>query len=197
MARRPGSVPSLNRVPSGCLRSLTVLLCLSFPSTTWADRQAPGPSDEAARGDVHGQSRAGVHGDPDAVLDALHARAAAGDYDGYFALYTDDAVFLGTDASERWTIGEFRDYARPAFADGHGWTYAPVERHLIPAASGELIWFDEIVVGASMGPCRGTGVLVRTDLGWQIAHYSLTVLVPNEVVDEVVALGAAHAAGAP
>jgi ketosteroid isomerase-like protein len=38
---------------------------------------------------------------PEEVLDALHARASAADFDGYFELYTDDAVFLGTDATER------------------------------------------------------------------------------------------------
>ncbi|HSG89035.1 MAG TPA: nuclear transport factor 2 family protein [Pseudomonadales bacterium] len=133
------------------------------------------------------QARADLFDDPDAVLDALHARAAAADYDGYFALYTDDAVFLGTDAGERWPIEEFRRYTQARFATGTGWTYVPTERHLMRAADGDTIWFDEIVVGASMGPCRGTGVLVRTDVGWQIAHYSLTLLVPNALADEVTA----------
>jgi ketosteroid isomerase-like protein len=134
-----------------------------------------------------GHARADLFDDPDAVLDALHARAAAADFDGYFALYTDDAVFLGTDARERWPIDEFRAYTKARFATGVGWTYVPTERHLMHAADGDTIWFDEIAVGESMGPCRGTGVLVRTDIGWQIAHYSLTLLVPNALADEVTA----------
>ncbi|MGA1737348.1 MAG: nuclear transport factor 2 family protein [Pseudomonadales bacterium] len=37
-----------------------------------------------------------------------------------------------------------------------------------------------------MGPCRGTGVLRKTAEGWRIAHYSLTLLVPNELAQGVV-----------
>ena len=124
---------------------------------------------------------------PGEVLDALLARAAAADFEGYFELYTDDAVFLGTDARERWPIAEFRAYARPRFADGSGWTYVPLERRL--ERRGEVVWFDELLEGAALGPCRGTGVLVRDGGRWRVAHYSLTVLVPNEIVDEVVRLG--------
>ena len=130
---------------------------------------------------------------PDEVLDALHVRASLADYDGYFALYAQDAVFLGTDASERWPIDEFRRYTKARFDTGIGWTYEPVERHLM--RSGDVIWFDEIVEGEKLGPCRGTGVLVREDGAWKIAHYSLTLLVPNEVVEDVVAIGAAAADG--
>lgn len=129
---------------------------------------------------------------PDEVLDALHARAAAADFEGYFDLYTDDAVFLGTDATERWPVADFREYTRARFATGVGWTYVPLERHL--ARAGDVIWFDELLEGASLGPCRGTGVLLREDGRWRIAHYSLTVLVPNEIVEDVVAQGQAAVA---
>ena len=129
---------------------------------------------------------------PDEVLDALHARASAADFDGYFDLYTDDAVFLGTDATERWPIAEFREYTRARFATGTGWTYTPVERHLM--RSGDVIWFDELVEGEVLGPCRGTGVLRLEDGRWRVAHYSLTVLVPNEIVVDVVAQGMAAVA---
>ena len=37
------------------------------------------------------------------VLDDWHAAAAAADEDRYFAHFAPDAIFLGTDASERWT----------------------------------------------------------------------------------------------
>ena len=59
----------------------------------------------------------------DALLDGLHRDAHDGNFQTYFARYSSDAVFLGTDKSERWTIEEFKSYAKPAFADGHGWTY--------------------------------------------------------------------------
>ena len=39
-----------------------------------------------------------------AVLDQLHAAAAKADGPTYFGLYTPDAVFIGTDATERWSL---------------------------------------------------------------------------------------------
>ena len=125
---------------------------------------------------------------PGEILDLLHERASAADYDGYMALFREDGVFLGTDASERWPVSEFRDYVRERFSTGTGWTYHPRDRHLAYSPDGSTVWFDEIAVGEAMGPCRGTGVLVRGDAGWRIAHYSLTVLVPNDVVMQVVEL---------
>ena len=35
------------------------------------------------------------------VLNALHKKASVADYEGYFALYTTNAVFIGTDAHDR------------------------------------------------------------------------------------------------
>ena len=65
----------------------------------------------------------------DALLDGLHQDAHEGKFESYFDRYSSDAVFLGTDKTERWTIEEFKSYAKPAFSDGHGWTYAVVERN--------------------------------------------------------------------
>ena len=58
-----------------------------------------------------------------AVLDSWHAAAAAADEEKYFAAFTPDAVFFGTDATERWTRDEFRKYAHPYFAKGKAWTF--------------------------------------------------------------------------
>ena len=58
----------------------------------------------------------------DALIDGLHQDAHEGNFQTYFDRYTPDAVFLGTDKSERWTIDQFKVYAEPAFEDGHGWT---------------------------------------------------------------------------
>ena len=80
----------------------------------------------------------------DALLDGLHRDAHEGNFQTYFARYSSDAVFLGTDKSERWTIEEFKSYAKPAFVDGHGWTYAVVERNW--EGDGNTRWFDEILL---------------------------------------------------
>ena len=119
----------------------------------------------------------------DALLDGLHRDAHEGKFQTYFARYIPSAVFLGTDKTERWTIGEFKTYAKPAFADGHGWTYRVIERNW--EGDGDVRWFDEILFNEKLGNCRGTGIVKLIDNEWKIAHYSLTMLIPNEIAAEV------------
>jgi ketosteroid isomerase-like protein len=121
------------------------------------------------------------------VLDRFHAVAAAADEDKYFALLAPEAVFLGTDASERWTKSEFRAYAHPYFAKGRGWTYRSRDRHV--SILGTVAYFDEMLDHDSYGELRGTGVLRREDQGtWRIVQYNLTFTVPNDKADKVVEL---------
>ena len=44
------------------------------------------------------------------ILDNLHKYASEANGKMYFDLFNEDAVFFGTDASERWTINKFKDY---------------------------------------------------------------------------------------
>ena len=120
-----------------------------------------------------------------AVLDALHEAASEAEYDRYFSLYADEAVFLGTDATERWTREEFMDYARDPFEAGTGWTYHTLERHITVAADGRTAWFDERLENAGLGETRGSGVLVIEDGSWKIAQYNLTIPIPNEMALDV------------
>ena len=132
-----------------------------------------------------------VAADTDAVssvLDDFHSAASAADEERYFSHFTPEAVFLGTDASERWTVAEFREYAHPHFSEGRGWTYVATERHVMFSPDGRLAWFDETLRNEKYGETRGTGVLHKTGQGWKIAHYSLTLLVPNERAQAVVAV---------
>jgi ketosteroid isomerase-like protein len=124
-----------------------------------------------------------------AVLDKLHLAAAKADGPAYFALYTPDAVFLGTDVTERWTIPAFRAYAQPYFDKGQGWTYAARERQvtLAPVDCRCVAWFDEVLDSQSYGTARGTGTLVKTADGWRVSQYALTFPIPNDVADEVIA----------
>ena len=118
-----------------------------------------------------------------ALLDGLHKDAHEGNYETYFKRYTNDAFFLGTDKNERWSIEEFKAYAEPAFSDGHGWTYKVVDRNI--EGAGNIRWFDEIVFNKKLGHCRGTGVVQLINGEWKIAHYALTMLIPNSVAEEV------------
>ena len=118
-----------------------------------------------------------------ALLDGLHQDAHEGNFETYFNRYTLDAIFLGTDKTERWTIEEFKAYAKPAFADGHGRTYKVIERNW--EGEGNTKWFDEILFNEKLGHCRGTGVVEFTNGEWKIAHYALTMLVPNEIAAKI------------
>jgi hypothetical protein len=119
------------------------------------------------------------------VLDALHDAASKAQADRYFALFAPDAVFLGTDAGERWTLEQFKGYALPLFAQGKGWTYTPRERHTQVSNDG-WAWFDELLDNAKYGTCRGSGVLrQQADGAWLIVQYDLSVPIPNDMLPGV------------
>ena len=141
------------------MKNIVLLALLIFSQNTWAQEKL------------------------DVLLNGLHQDAHEGNYETYFERYTSDAVFLGTDKTERWTIQEFKEYAKPAFADGHGWTYEVVERNW--EGSGDTRWFDEMLFNEKYGHCRGTGVVELINGEWKIAHYSLTLLIPNDIAAEV------------
>ena len=125
-----------------------------------------------------------------ATLDRMHAAASAADGAAYFAQFTPDARFIGTDATERWSLAEFRAYAEPYFAQGRGWTYTPRDRvmTLAPLDCRCVVWFDELLDNASYGETRGSGVLRLTEDGWKIEQYVLSIPVPNDKARAVVAL---------
>ncbi|MEZ4443387.1 MAG: nuclear transport factor 2 family protein [Polyangiaceae bacterium] len=119
----------------------------------------------------------------DALLDGWHAAATRADEDGYFHAMTDDFVFLGTDATERWDKAAFRAYAHPHFAKGKAWSFRSIRRDVLQ--QGDFAWFDEDLATPNLGPARGSGVVVRHDGNWRIAHYVLSITVPNDRFGEV------------
>ena len=123
-----------------------------------------------------------------AVLDSLHHEASVADEAAYFGLFAPDGVFIGTDATERWTADAFRAYAHPFFQRGRGWTYRPrpASRHIAFDPTGTVAWFDELLDNASYGETRGTGVLRRVNGAWKIEQYHLTIPVLNPLADSVV-----------
>ena len=50
---------------------------------------------------------------------------------------------------------------------------------------GDTKWFDEILFNEKLGHCRGTGVVELISDEWKIAHYALTMLVPNEIAAKI------------
>ncbi|QSQ11161.1 nuclear transport factor 2 family protein [Myxococcus landrumensis] len=121
-----------------------------------------------------------------AVLDDWHQAAAQADEARYFGHFTPDAIYLGTDATERWTRDEFRAWAKPYFSKGQAWKFKAVSRHVFLSKDGTVAWFDEMLDTPNLGPSRGSGVLVKEGAAWKIAHYHLSVPIPNDIVDDVV-----------
>lgn len=121
-----------------------------------------------------------------AELDDFHQAASAADEERYFRHFAPDGVFLGTDATERWTKPEFREYAHPYFSKGKGWTFTPTVRHVAVSSRGNVAWFDERLDSTSYGECRGSGVLEKIDGRWKVQQYNLTIPIPNDLAQELV-----------
>ncbi|MBL8112101.1 MAG: nuclear transport factor 2 family protein [Acidobacteria bacterium] len=129
----------------------------------------------------------------EAVLDDWHDAAAKADEPRYFAHFTPDGVYLGTDATERWTASEFRAWARPYFARGKAWTFRAKKRNVV--VTGDTALFDELLDTQNMGTCRGSGALRRVKGTWKIALYDLSIPIPNDLAKEVTGRIAAHEGG--
>ena len=121
----------------------------------------------------------------DNVLNNIHKYASNAAFEKYFSLYSDDAVFIGTDASEVWDMTSFKNYAKPVFDRGTGWTYTLQNRNVYFSPTGDVAWFDELLDNESLGLTRGTGVLIKTDEGWKVTQYHPTIPIPNDIADSV------------
>src|SRR5215208_5840387 len=93
-----------------------IILFITLAGPTWVQAQ-----DAPARASI------------DSTLNELHDAAAKADGRRYFSLFADDGVFIGTDATERWTVKQFRAYAEPFFSKGQGWVYKPRSRQVVMA----------------------------------------------------------------
>ncbi|MFV8391175.1 nuclear transport factor 2 family protein [Flavobacterium sp. LB2P6] len=119
------------------------------------------------------------------TLDAWHKAAAEANFNAYFALMADDAVFIGTDAAENWNKTAFQAYAKPHFDKGKAWSFTALVRHIYFDKTGKTAWFDELL-NTQMKICRGSGVLVKIGKEWKIKHYVLSMTIPNENSNEVI-----------
>ena len=150
--------------------------------------RCPIPCDASEASRASGFDRAAAERDIARELDDLHDAAAHADEPRYFDHFAPQAVFLGTDATERWDLAAFRAYAHPRFSEGKGWTFHVERRAVTFDADGDAAWFDEDLRGERLGPARGTGVLLRDGARWRVAQYNLALTIPNERFDAVRAL---------
>jgi len=116
-------------------------------------------------------------------LEDFHQAASKADFDAYFGLFSKDGVFIGTDASERWSVEAFKQYVKPYFSQGKGWTYVPRDRTIV--VHNDVAWFDELLDNEAYGECRGSGVLVKEGGVWKIAQYNLHFPIPNDLARQI------------
>lgn len=88
-------------------------------------------------------------------LDDMNEAAAHAEEARYLDHFATGAVFMGTDATERWDVAALRAYAHPKFSQGHGWTLRSVRRAVTVWRTGDVAWFDEDLAGVKLGPVAG------------------------------------------
>jgi hypothetical protein len=120
-------------------------------------------------------------------MDGWHKAAGQANATVFFGSMADNAVYIGTDATERWTKSEFVTFAKPYFDRGKAWDFKPYDRDLHVTSDGQGVWFSELLE-TWMGVCRGSGVLTKTPQGWRIQQYHLSVTVPNDVIRDFITL---------
>jgi hypothetical protein len=119
------------------------------------------------------------------TLDSWHKAAANADFDNYFSYMISNGVFIGTDASENWQLDAFKTFSKPFFDKGKAWNFTSLQRNIYFDKSQNTAWFDELL-NTQMKICRGSGVLIKEGNNWKIAHYVLSMTIPNDNTDEVV-----------
>lgn len=125
--------------------------------------------------------------DVNQLVDLWHKAASEANFKQYFDVMADDAIFIGTDATEYWNKQEFENYAKPHFDKGKAWSFTTLERHIYFDSTGNTAWFDELL-DTQMKICRGSGVLVKTGGRWKIKHYVLSMTIPNETSKSVITI---------
>ena len=120
------------------------------------------------------------------ILTDWHTAASQANFDAYFGKMDSISVFIGTDASENWSKEKFKSFSKPYFDKGKAWDFKTLERNIYVNKSKNFVWFDELLT-TWMGTCRGSGVLERKNNTWKIKHYVLSVSVPNDDIEDIIA----------
>jgi hypothetical protein len=120
-------------------------------------------------------------------INAWHTAAAQANAEIFFGAMADNAIYIGTDATERWTKQEFIKFAKPYFDKGKAWDFKPYNRAIHVSKNGRYVWFSELLT-TWMGVCRGSGILEKTSTGYKIEQYHLSVTVPNDLINDFITL---------
>ena len=90
---------------------------------------------------------------------------------------------------ENWPLQAFKLFCKPHFDKGKAWNFRSLDRHVYFSQDHSIAWFDELL-DTQMKICRGSGVLKKENGEWKIAHYVLSMTIPNSNTKVVTALKA-------
>ena len=121
------------------------------------------------------------------LINNWHKAATDADFDAYFNKMDSVSVFIGTDATENWNKKQFKDFSKPYFDKGKAWDFKTLERNIYINNLGNFAWFDELL-DTWMGTCRGSGVLEKKNNTWKIKHYVLSIPIPNDDINAIIAV---------
>ena len=124
-----------------------------------------------------------------AMLDSFNVAAARADYNGYFNYFTEDAIFIGTDATENWDKKAFMTWAKKYFDKKTTWNFTSIQRKIYFGKHEDIAWFDELL-STQMKICRGSGVVVKQNNEWKVQQYVLSMTIPNNLSDGIVKMKA-------
>lgn len=116
------------------------------------------------------------------LVDNWHLAAAKADEETFFGSMTKDAIYIGTDATERWERDELKDWSKKYFDKDSAWDFKPIERKIYLSEDGQYAWFNE-TLNTWMGVCRGSGTLTKKPVGWKIRQYHLSVTIDNDKIN--------------
>lgn len=123
----------------------------------------------------------------DSLMNRWHKAAATADEDVFFGLMTENAEYIGTDPSEHWKRDELKKWSEKYFQRESAWDFKPKSRIIHFTQNGQYAWFDELL-DTWMGDCRGSGILVKTNEGWRIEQYVLSMTVLNDLTKDYIKL---------
>jgi hypothetical protein len=138
------------------------------------------------------------------LLNLFHESAARSDFDQYFNCFASNGCFVGSDATEYWTVEQFKVYCEPHFRSPSAWVYLPIsgKRTLFPFSSTPqspdapvMASFDELLHAKSLNcDVRGTGTVVwnTEQRRWEILSYYLSFPIPDAVGSRVTRLIGDH-----
>lgn len=117
-------------------------------------------------------SQAQTSDSPASTLDALQTAGRAEDRNAILQLTTDDASILGFDNGSHWTGPTLTDELNSYFSRGGSWPQSASNRRIKLSPQGDTAWFNESIK-SPYGNGVASGVLLKTDSGWQIVQYHI------------------------